>query len=103
MATGHGLGVAVLTSRRTLRVQLVRVAALAEQEVRAHPRLHAAFYRGVRSSPRVNRALGRVLSAVRSSSASTTEVGVLEDSAAVRDRRLEAVRQRLGTGSGEAA
>lgn len=72
------------------------LAARAEQEVRAYPRLHRAFYAVMTRNPVVRDLTGRVKDRVRSSSQDVAPPYRPTDDAAVLRRRQIAVAARLG-------
>ena len=79
----------------TARHLLLRVAARAEQEIRAYPRVYAAFY-GALTRNRPGRGLGgRTKAGVRGPGAAARPHGVAEP-ALLRAQREQAVAQRLG-------
>jgi hypothetical protein len=82
---------------RRWRVLALRLAASLEQEVRARPALHSAFYAVISHSPVGRDLAGRVKSGVRRSQTTppTRLHACLEDEA-VRLRRDAAVAARLG-------
>lgn len=79
-----------------MRAVVVWIAARAEQEIRAYPRLHSAFYTAVTRNPAVRDLVGRAKDQVRGS---RTEQGPAPLAAAepeVEARRRAAVARRLG-------
>jgi hypothetical protein len=79
------------------RTALWGVASRAEQEIRAYPRVYAAFYRALNTSPAVRRAVGVVKSGVREDgSAAAVDTTLDPPDSRYRDRRLTAVATRLG-------
>lgn len=81
------------------RALLWRTASRAEQEIRAYPRVYAAFYRALGASPAVRRAVGRVKTGVREDVAPTATTAAPPLTPAER-RRHEAVATRLGLSPG---
>jgi hypothetical protein len=79
-----------------VRGAVLRLAARAEQEIRAYPRLHAAFYGVVRRNAAVRSLVGRVKNGVRGSSSAYAVGHVLRDDPEVRRLREQAVAARLG-------
>lgn len=75
----------------------MRLAARAEQEIRAHPRLHSAFYAAVTRNPRVRELVGRAKDRVRASSDGPAHLlEVPEEEPVVLARRHLGVAARLG-------
>lgn len=74
----------------------VALASRLEQEIRAHPRLHDAFYRLATRTPLFNSTVGRAKAAVRGAQADQVAVLRPEDSPRVNARREAAVAASLG-------
>jgi hypothetical protein len=75
----------------------VRLVARAEQEIRAYPRLHSAFYAAVTRNARVRDLAGRAKDRVRDSSrADDLEAVLPPEEPRVAARRVQAVAARLG-------
>jgi hypothetical protein len=87
--------VSALPADRSVRGLLVRVAARAEQEVRAYPRLHDAFYRTVNRSPRLRSWAGRTKDRVRGVPGGERRPRTQQEPEVVAARRA-AVATRLG-------
>jgi hypothetical protein len=83
-----------------VRGAAIRLAARAEQEIRAYPRLHAAFYGVVTRNATVRHLVGRVKNRVRGSSSAQAVGHVLRDDPEVRRLREQAVAARLGLSGG---
>lgn len=82
----------------------MRLAARAEQEIRAHPRLHSAFYAVVTRHPRLRELAGRAKDGVRGSFKAEAQPATgFEDEPAVLARRRQGVAARLGLPPGGAA
>lgn len=73
----------------------LRVAARAEQEIRAYPRLYSAFYAALTRNRRVRELVGRTKDGVRGGGAQLSRPTVQEP-AALRALREDAVARRLG-------
>ncbi|GAC1441632.1 MAG: hypothetical protein NVS3B26_11540 [Mycobacteriales bacterium] len=72
------------------------LAARAEQEIRAYPRLHAAFYSAIARNEGVRLAAGRVKNSVRGVGDIRAAVPLRLDDAGVAEARAAAVARRLG-------
>jgi hypothetical protein len=83
-----------------VRAAAIRLAARAEQEIRAYPRLHAAFYGVVTRNSTVRHLVGRVKNRVRGRSSVGAVGPVLRDDPEVRRLREQAVAARLGLDEG---
>jgi hypothetical protein len=83
-----------------VRGAAIQLAARAEQEIRAYPRLHAAFYGVVTRNATVRHFVGRVKNRVRGSSSAESAGPVLRDDPEVRTLREQAVAARLGLDEG---
>lgn len=75
----------------------MRLAAVAEQEVRARPGVHRAFYGAVGRSPRLRRLAGQVKNRVRSSQGGHSHIREPDDQPLVVTRREAATAARIGT------
>ncbi len=80
----------------------VRLAARLEQEIRAHPRVHSAFYKAISSNAALRRAAGSVKDRVRHSSGTTATVPLVFVEPEVRTRLLRGIAARLGLERGSA-
>lgn len=102
MVTGVRLVVdmSVQATRRSARQAVLSVASRVEQEIRAYPRAHAAFYRVITRNARVRDAVGRVRDGVRASPGVVDVVPT--DPEVVARRREAAVAARLGLPPGDA-
>lgn len=78
-----------------LRSLAVRAAARAEQEIRAYPRVHSAFYTALTRNKTVRDLVGRAKAGVRGGGAPAHAPSVAEP-ALLRARREAAVAARLG-------
>jgi hypothetical protein len=74
----------------------IRVAARAEQEIRAYPRLHNAFYTAVTRNPALRHLAGRARDRVRGAEAGRGAAPVAGQEPEVEARRRAAVAHRLG-------
>lgn len=79
---------------------VIRLASRVEQEIRAYPRAHAAFYRVITRNARVRDAVGRVRDGVRATPG--VEHTAPTDPDVVARRREAAVAVRLGLSRGDA-
>jgi hypothetical protein len=73
----------------------VTLFSRAEQEVRAYPRLHAAFYAAVTRNPWIRGVAGRAKDRVRGSAAPAGSAVLPLEEEEVRARRAAAVTARL--------
>lgn len=79
-----------------LRAAAWRTASRAEQEIRAYPRLYAAFYRVLAARPGVRRAVGRVKNGVREDGTRAGVPAVATPDTRGDQRRRASVALRLG-------
>lgn len=73
----------------------IRAVAQAEQEIRAYPRLHAAFYTVITRNPALRELAGRAKARVRGTPPPGAEM-LPPDDHAVAQRRLASLAVRLG-------
>jgi hypothetical protein len=79
-----------------VRGAVIRLAARAEQEIRAYPRLHAAFYGVVTRNASVRHVVGRVKNRVRGAQTGRGSAPLATVEPEVETRRRAAVARRLG-------
>lgn len=79
-----------------MRVLAVRAAARAEQEIRAHPRLHSAFYAVITRNATVRDVAGRLKNRVRGAGHVPLVQPAAVDDPEVTARRHASVAARLG-------
>lgn len=84
-----------LRANRSPRALAVRLASRAEQEIRAYPRLYAAFYKAVTSNPTARDLVGRAKDQVRSSGLPPVLLTPLAEEPEVASRRRSGVAARL--------
>ena len=75
---------------------MISLAGRAEQEIRAYPQLHRAFYSLVVRSPALRAAAGRAKDSVRVAAGGTAVEPAPTDEPDVVRRRLQATAARLG-------
>jgi hypothetical protein len=73
----------------------LRLVSRAEQEIRAYPRLHSAFYAAVTRNPWIRGVAGRAKDRVRGSAAPAGGAPLPLEEPEVRARRAAAVTARL--------
>lgn len=83
----------------SLRRLAVRTALAVEQEVRAHPRLYAAFYRGINRSDLARGVVGAVKARARSRSWQQGALTQVHDAPLVAAERRRSVALQLGLAS----
>lgn len=79
-----------------MRAVVIGIAARAEQEIRAYPRLHSAFYTVVTRNAAARDLLGRVKDQVRGARPERFLTARAAEEPEVQARRREAVARRLG-------
>jgi hypothetical protein len=75
---------------------VLRVAARAEQEIRAYPRVYDGFYRALTRNAVVRRVVGRAKAGVRSRDDPGATGDQAPEAAAVAEARDRTVARRLG-------
>lgn len=78
-----------------LKTLALRAAARAEQEIRAYPRVHSAFYTALTRNKVVRDLVGRAKAGVRGGGA-PAHASSAEEPALLRGRREAAIAARLG-------
>ncbi len=81
-----------------LRTAAVRSASRVEQEIRAYPRLYAAFYRALNARPAVRRIVGKVKTGVREDGTHVAQQPPDGPLGLAERRRSTATAVRLGLG-----
>lgn len=79
-----------------IRSAVLRTASRAEQEIRAYPRLYAAFYNLLTRSPAVRELVGRAKAGVRGGGGEGATSRTVSEPPLLRARREAAVAHRLG-------